>query len=104
MFKKIISILILAFFLGSCGDTLSSVKRGITGEKAQSTDEFLIEKKDPLILPPDFENLPSPDESETSSAEQELSIFEIDLETSIEDAAEPSTSTEESILRKIQSQ
>ena len=41
---------------------MSSVKRGLTGSKSDSTDEFLVQKKDPLILPPDFESLPSPEE------------------------------------------
>ncbi len=55
-------IFLLFLFTGSCADTFSSVKRGLTGAKKNSADEFLVEKKDPLILPPDFENLPIPDE------------------------------------------
>ena len=59
MFKNnIIFFVILAFLLMSC-ETLQSVKRGITGEKNLSTDEFLVQKKDPLILPPDFEKIKS---------------------------------------------
>ena len=54
MFKKIIYMFALIFFTVSCAD----VKRGITGAKKLSTDEFLVIKKDPLILPPDYENLP----------------------------------------------
>ena len=46
MFKKIIYIFFLVFFVTSCADTFDSVKRGITGQKQQSTDEFLIQKKD----------------------------------------------------------
>ena len=99
--KKIIYISLLIFFATSCGDTLSSVKRGITGEKVKSTDEFLIRKKDPLILPPDFENLPTPDER--AMAEEEISIFEKNLETFIEEDSSTTTSVEDSIIRKIQS-
>jgi len=58
MHKKIIYILSIIFFVTSC-ETMSSVKRGLTGEKTASTDEFLIKKKDPLIMPPDYENLPT---------------------------------------------
>ena len=61
MCKKVIYILSIVFFVTSC-NTMDSVKRGLTGEKRVSTDEFFIQKKDPLILPPDNENLPSPDE------------------------------------------
>ena len=102
MLKKIIYILMLGLFLTSCGgDTLGSIKRGITGEKKSSADEFLVKKNDPLILTPDFENLPSPDERE--AALEEISIFEKKLENSIEDKTGTSSSTEESILKRIQS-
>ena len=83
MFKKIIFIIVLVFFATSCGDTGSSIKRGLTGAKSEGGDEFLVKKKDPLILPPDFETLPSPDERPI--AEEEFSVFEKTLETSIED-------------------
>ena len=63
MFKKTHCIL-LFIFLASCADTWDGVKRGLTGAKKDSADEFLVKKKDPLILPPDFENLPTPDERE----------------------------------------
>ena len=87
----------LVFFTVSCAD----VERGITGAKKVSTDEFLIIKKDPLILPPDYENLPVPDETVTTS--EEISIFENTLETSTEDDSSTSNSIESSILKKIQS-
>ena len=82
MCKKIIYILFVICFVTSC-QTLGDVKRGLTGEKMTSTDEFLIKKKDPLIMPPDYENLPTPDERIT--AREEISDFEMSLETSIED-------------------
>ena len=69
MLKKFINISLIALFATSCGDTLGSVKRGLTGAKADSSDEFLIQKKDPLILPPDFENLPTPSEREEALGE-----------------------------------
>ena len=101
MRKKIIYVVVLIFFATSCADTFSSVKRGLTGTKADSGDEFMVKKKDPLILPPDFENLPTPDER--ILAEEEISIFEDELEISIEDDSSGSSSAENSILKKIQS-
>ena len=100
MYKKIIYILSLIFFITSC-DTLSSVKKGLTGEKENSIDEFFIKKKDPLIIPPDFEDLPTPDELSTETAE--ISDFEKDLEILIEDNSSESGSVEDSILKKIRS-
>ena len=101
MHKKIIYILVLIYFVTSCADSFDSVKRGLTGSKRNSADEFLVKKKDPLILPPDFENLPLPDEN--TATVEEISIFENVLETSIEDDSSTSSSVEDSILKKIQS-
>ena len=101
MFRKITYIFLLFLFTGSCADTFSSVKRGLTGAKKNSADEFLVEKKDPLILPPDFENLPIPGDRITDI--EEVSIFEKTLEDSTEENSPVSDSVENSILKKIQS-
>ena len=100
MFKKITYIL-LFIFLVSCADTFDSVKRGLTGAKKSSADEFLVKKKDPLILPPDFENLPTPDEAPILL--EESSIFENTLEDDGKADSPESKSVESSILKKIQS-
>ena len=100
MHKKITYIILITFLLTSC-ETMGSVKRGLTGEKKLSTDEFMIQKKDPLIMPPDYENLPTPEE--TVAADKEISNFEKSLGTSIEDNSPSSTSTEGFIIKKIQS-
>ena len=92
------------FFLESCG-TWDQVKKGLTGEKITSTDEFLVEKKDPLIKPPDFEELPVPgsNSSNTSSLEndvelQSLKNLEIEQESY---ELEETGSTESNILKRI---
>jgi hypothetical protein len=100
MFKKITYIL-LFIFLVSCANTFDSVKRGLTGAKKNSADEFLVKKKDPLILPPDFENLPIPDEA--TILLEESSIFENTLEDDGEADSPESKSVESSILKKIRS-
>ena len=74
MLKKITFFILMFVFLTSCADTFDSVKRGLTGAKKSSADEFLVKKKDPLILPPDYENLPDPDERNISLEDE--SIFE----------------------------
>ena len=76
---------------------MHSAKRALTGEKKVSTDEFLIKKKDPLILPPDYENLPIPNEETVT---EEISTFEKNLGTLIEDNSSRSSSVEDSILKK----
>ena len=97
---KIINILIVIFFITSC-QSMKTAKKAITGEKEFSTDEFMVQKKDPLILPPDYENLPSPDNRTVVT--EEISDFEKKLETAIKDNSSSSSSVEDSILKKIQS-
>ena len=61
--KKIRSILFLViviFTFQSC----QTVKEGFTTQKKKSTDEFLVEKKSPLVMPPEFNELPLPKTSE----------------------------------------
>ncbi|MBD1163997.1 DUF3035 domain-containing protein [Pelagibacterales bacterium SAG-MED11] len=57
--EKISKLLILTIFiitLNSCG----SVKDGFTNSKKKSTDEFLVKKKSPLVMPPEYGELPIP--------------------------------------------
>ena len=87
----------------ACADTWSSVKRGLTGQKQNSTDEFLVEKKDPLVLPPNFEDLPVPLDSAIEE-ETEISSFEKTLSTTTDEESDEGSSSntaEESILNKI---
>ena len=94
--------MMLIFLVTSCADSWSNVKRGLTGAKQKSTDEFLVQKKDPLILPPDFDSLPSP--SDRDEAIEEMSSFEKtfkqESETEITDSSAES-SAEDSILKQI---
>ena len=55
--KKITLLILLALFLNSC----QGAKDALQGQKrSDGSDEFLIEKKNPLTMPPDIENLPVP--------------------------------------------
>ena len=100
--SRTIFIIVVSFFITSCaGDGWDSVKRGITGAKKTSVDEFLVQKKDPLVLPPNYEDLPTPDEQEAakeqvSSLEKTLSSGNVEEDNSTSD-----DSTENSILKKI---
>ena len=100
--KKTIFLMMLIFLVTSCANSWSNVKRGLTGAKQKSTDEFLVQKKDPLILPPDFDSLPSPSDKE--EAMEEMSSFEKtfkqESETEIT-ASSTESSAEDSILKQI---
>ena len=76
--KKINSYLIIfLIFLTSC----QSVKDGLSGKKRENSDEFLVQKKNPLVLPPNFMDLPSPEdedfENELTKLEEETEIQNI---------------------------
>ena len=97
------SVVIIFFLLSACGGTLVSVKRGLSGQKKVSTDEFLVEKKDPLVLPPGYYDLPEPGQSKMDEDPDEKSISSI-LKVENDNQNTNSSETmglEESILKKI---
>ena len=94
--------MLLIFLVTSCADTWGNVKRGLTGAKQKSTDEFLVQKKDPLILPPNFDSLPSP--SDRDEAIEEMSSFEktFKQDSKIEiTTSSTESSTEDLIMEQI---
>ena len=66
MNKNIFYLIVIIFFLNSC----QSVRDGLTGAKRNQSDEFLVEKKNPLTLPPEFENLPVPIENSKEEVDE----------------------------------
>ena len=56
LLKNTFYIILILIPLTGC----QSVKDGLTGQKKNNTDEFLIQKKNPLAQPPDFNKLPEP--------------------------------------------
>ena len=98
---NIFIIWIVSLFLFSCeGFKLK--------KKAESGEEFLIEKKDPLILPPDFSKLPKPNERpETVDEEINIkSLFDGEQSSSKEDNNQNSSKSniKKSISDKIKKQ
>ena len=99
-------ILILVLLLYSC----QSVKDALTGKKYESSDEFLVIKKNPLVVPPDFQSLPEPNDpvemsrEETIEAEIDDILSSIKIEEEIDDEFEGSSnnsSTEDFVLDQI---
>ncbi len=104
-FFKISNLLFLLLFLYSCG----SVGEALQGKKrSDQGDEFLIDKKNPLAMPPDFDKLPKPGEANAKSTKDiesdQSNIKNLLKKSDIEQDAsssEQSTSIESSILKKI---
>ncbi len=101
--KKIINLFVLIFLLSSC----ENVKKGL-GMKKDVPDEFLIEKRNPLTMPPNFDLLP-PDSINQNNQKDEKDnlkdIFNKNLgkekkDTEINKGTD-SGSLEKSILEKI---
>ena len=57
--NKITYILIFIFLLTSCNG-LKEAGKVLRNEKITTTDEFLVKKRNPLVLPPNYEELPIP--------------------------------------------
>ena len=57
--KKIFLNLILISFLHSCG-AFSDAGKVLRNEKIKNRDEFSVQKKEPLSMPPEYDTLPRP--------------------------------------------
>ena len=100
--NKTLLIVIIILLLNSC----SGFK---LKKKSSSGEEFLIEKKDPLILPPDYSELPKPNEQNDQSIEGDdqiklETIFNDDSSNNDIDDKESESELKDSVLKKIQKQ
>ena len=100
MYKKNFIILLSALlFLTSC----TGFKKAITGEKKKSGDEFLVIKKKPLTLPPDFTDLPNPEEEDITQEEDSVEVQNLlkSISKNNKNSTKTSKGLENSILEKI---
>ena len=104
MNNKIKLLLLLLILLNSC----QSIKDGLSGKKQDNSDEFLVTKKNPLEIPPDFDQLPAPkNDKENINQSEEIdkeveNLFKNSTESeSFEDSTDTNQSAEEFVLNKI---
>lgn len=103
--KKIsylIKILLISVFLYSCSG-LSDASKTLRNQKTTSTDEFLVKKRQPLSVPPNFDELPAPESvikknNGKQSIEQKIRSGSKEETKSINGRA---SSTEKSIINQI---
>ena len=101
----VIISLLIPLFLNSCG----TVAEGLGGSKKKGNEEFLVEKKSPLVLPPSFGELPEPrkepEENIISEKKDTSDIEGIINQSSSTSTSEKSDNTqssiEQSIIKKI---
>ena len=100
---KILIFFQLIFLLISC----STMKEGFKNQKKSSSDEFLVEKKSPLVMPPDYNDLPVPDQNKEISDIDENKIKDLLIGNNnkenreIDNSEEKKLNIENSILKKI---
>ena len=102
--NKIKLLLLLLILLSSC----QTIKDGLSGKKNDNSDEFLVKKKNPLELPPDFDELPAPKKNE-ENINQSMEIDEeienlfknSDEIDSSDNTIDTNQSAEEFVLKKI---
>ena len=96
---KLLIFFQLILFLYSC----STIKEGFTNQKKSSNDEFLVEKKSPLVMPPDYNDLPVPDQNMETSETNENKIKDLVTKNENENnnSEDGNLDIEQSILKKI---
>ncbi len=101
--RKLFLFLILILFLNAC----STISDGFRSQKKNSIDEFMVEKKSPLVMPPDFDELPQPNQNNQNTVEEKETDIKSLISNNENSSSETQNSTsqnsnfENSILEKI---
>tara|TARA_B100000029_G_scaffold425429_1_gene433791 strand:- start:926 stop:1231 length:306 start_codon:yes stop_codon:yes gene_type:complete len=65
---KTVLLLLIFILISNC----TSFNEAMSGKSRKTTDEFLVKKKDPLVLPPKYEELPLPKSKGEESKERSI--------------------------------
>lgn len=99
--SRTILFLFFTLIFTSC-QSFKDAGKVLRNEKITNTDEFLIQKRKPLVLPPDFNKLPEPGTKVGANEKDEKKIQEIlNFPREEVDTNKKKSSAEESILEKI---
>jgi len=97
--KKLIIYFLFLTLLSSC----QAAREGFTLKKKDNSDEFLVEKKNPLTMPPSYEDLPTPEDfkiEENKKEEEFENILNSKKEITTSNETKK-TSIEKSVIDKI---
>ena len=83
-----------------------TLKNAVSGTKQEISDEFLVQKKNPLVLPPDFTDLPVPFEESSKVTEVQIEydiekLLGVENNTKNTNDTSDSSSIESFVLKKI---
>tara|TARA_B110000285_G_C14541398_1_gene345151 strand:- start:89 stop:409 length:321 start_codon:yes stop_codon:yes gene_type:complete len=100
--KYITFYILVLILLNSCS-SFSEVGKVMRNEKITNSDEFLVKKRDPLTLPPDFKTLPRPGGLRNSEKKAEKDSIKkiIQIQNAGQSKTNSSSSIEQSIINKI---
>ena len=79
IFNKILVIIALCLFITGC----NSVKKAFDPQRKNSSEEFLVEKKSPLSMPPKFDELLVPKSNEQVNQDQTKDIKELIIDKNL---------------------
>ena len=92
--------LFVLFLTVSCGG-LDDAGKVLRNEKVKTTDEFLVKKRNPLVLPPNYEKIPEPGSINQKKESEEEKIKKILKVSETESTPTSKSSVEDSILKSI---
>lgn len=99
--KRILIFLFFLFILNNCS-SLDEAGKVLRNEKTKYNDEFLVEKKQPLTMPPDFDKIPLPNsEDEDKKNSQSFKDLLTTNDILVEKRRKENLSLEEEIISKI---
>ena len=96
---KFYIVLSVVIFLSSC----STVKKGFINQKKDNSDEFLVEKKSPLVMRPDYNELPIPKKENVEKETNDIKslISKTNNNETKENLDKKNSTFDSSILEKI---
>ena len=100
--NRFILIYLTLIVLNGC----TSMQEGFSSNKKKGSDEFLVEKKAPLVMPPNYEELPVPNQENQETEEKSENIKKLISKDDNEilnnsTSSENNNSLEKNILDKI---
>ena len=101
-YKFLILIGVVSLFFSSCG----TVKKAFSNSKKNGSDEFLVEKKSPLVMPPDYNELPIPQSEKDKNQNEKSNIKKLITKNENDNNQDDkidniNQNIEETILKKI---
>ena len=99
MRKNIFIIFLLLSFLSST--SCQNVKDALSGAKQNQSDEFLVKKKNPLVLPPNYDKLPKPGDSVKNLADENYQDNVKDLLKVVENEETKKSSSENQSIEEF---